>query len=69
MRPDQAAKATMFRALHQRQGAFVIPNPCARASPNRDRMGHMAEIPRSRKGRLGVTADKPAFWQAIAPKY
>lgn len=27
MRPDQAAKATMFRALHQRQGAFVIPNP------------------------------------------
>jgi 2-methylisocitrate lyase-like PEP mutase family enzyme len=27
MHPDQAAKATMFRALHQRRGAFVIPNP------------------------------------------
>jgi 2-methylisocitrate lyase-like PEP mutase family enzyme len=27
MHPGQAAKATIFRALHQRQGAFVIPNP------------------------------------------
>jgi len=27
MRLDQAAKATAFRDLHQRPGAFVIPNP------------------------------------------
>jgi hypothetical protein len=27
MHPGQAAKATIFCALHQRQGAFVIPNP------------------------------------------
>jgi 2-methylisocitrate lyase-like PEP mutase family enzyme len=27
MKPDQSAKATAFRALHERQGAFVIPNP------------------------------------------
>ena len=26
-RPDQAAKAAAFRALHARSGAFVIPNP------------------------------------------
>ncbi len=25
--PDQADKATLFRALHERSGAFVIPNP------------------------------------------
>jgi 2-methylisocitrate lyase-like PEP mutase family enzyme len=27
MNRDQAAKASTFCALHQRQGAFVIPNP------------------------------------------
>ena len=27
MTPTQSEKAARFRALHQREGAFVIPNP------------------------------------------